>query len=237
MRQNKRDLLSMLSHDLRNPVSVILGNTDFLDGELPPNTPDGILDYISVVKRNSKQLLELIDELSYSIKMDLQNAPLSFGTVDPKELLVEATIGLDYKFRERDIEFVKDVAEDLPEIQGDGPYIIRALGNLMQNALNYSVSGETVRLKLYWSKEAGGSVCFEVSDSGPGIPENDRARVFEKYYRSPRTSYVRGSGLGLHMVKSVVDMHGGKVELESEEGKGSTFRMFFPIEGAKVQGS
>ena len=127
------------------------------------------------------------------------------------------------------IDFTLDEDRYLPPIFVDKRYITRAIGNIVQNAVKYTPEGGRVTIGAHFMPGGQDSVVISVSDTGPGIPEHDRDKIFEKYYRSKGTSGVKGSGLGLAIAKTIVEAHCGRIELESEPGKGSTFRIVLPI--------
>jgi signal transduction histidine kinase len=124
---------------------------------------------------------------------------------------------------------VSDAPEDLPDIVVDGPQIERVLGNLVENAGKYSDPGTEIRVSVQLENRVA---IFRVQDHGPGIPEEYRDQIFEKFFRiksgRPRTP---GTGLGLPICRGVIDAHGGRIWLESEDGKGATFCFSLPADG------
>ena len=131
--------------------------------------------------------------------------------------------------RKNGIEFRADIPDGLPMAVLDKKQVERAIGNLLQNAFNYTPQGGEVKLAAKdLSCDGGKCILVTVSDTGPGISHEDRDKIFNKYYRSPKTAGTRGTGLGLAIVKAVAEAHGGRVEVESELGQGTTCMLYFP---------
>ncbi len=122
-----------------------------------------------------------------------------------------------------------EFAQDVPAINMDVTLVQRAVSNLLQNAVNYTPEGGRISLKTQRAENGGRAfLVISVEDSGIGIPAAEQSKIFQKYYRMSRTSRTGGTGLGLAIVKAVADAHNGRVELTSEEGAGSTFKLFIP---------
>ena len=149
---------------------------------------------------------------------------------DISETLQESIKGLDKSIKKKGITFNVELAEGLSAmVVMDKQLIQRAVANLLQNAFNYTPAGGKITLKAESINEKGNDfTLISVADTGKGIPAEEHESVFEKYYRSPNTEWIRGSGLGLPIVKAVAEAHGGRVELQSEPGKGSTFKIYLP---------
>jgi signal transduction histidine kinase len=132
---------------------------------------------------------------------------------------------------QKGLAFRVEIPDGLPQAVIDAKLVQRAVSNLIQNAMKFTARGGSVTLKAGLAGgEDGGHVAISVSDTGCGIPAEDLKRVFEKYYRSSGSKGVKGSGLGLAIVKAVAEAHGGRVEVESEPGRGSTFVLLLPVE-------
>ena len=155
---------------------------------------------------------------------------LDLFPTDVPEALREAGRGFEKTFKKKGLSFKIEMADGLPKALLDRKLLHRAVSNLLQNAANYTPNGGEITMKAEPVREAGGDfIVISVVDSGKGIPAEEREVVFEKYYRSPRTAGIKGTGLGLAIVKAVAEAHGGRVELTSEPGTGSNFRLFLPV--------
>ena len=160
-------------------------------------------------------------------KLIVYPSPSNMATV-----LQEACSGLEKEMMEKNLTFHAEIAKDLPKVLSiDRKLVRRAVSNLLQNAINYTPAGGSISLK---TQCASGAKCdffvISVADTGPGIAEAELETIFNKYYRSQRTAGTSGTGLGLAIVKAVAEAHGGRVEVESEPGRGSVFRLYLPTD-------
>jgi signal transduction histidine kinase len=126
---------------------------------------------------------------------------------------------------ERSVTMRADLPERLPSVHVDADRIMQALGNLIGNALKFTPSGSTIRVG---AAEVASGVNFFVSDAGPGVPQEDLARVFDRFWTARRTSRTRGTGMGLAIVRGIAEAHGGRAWVEPNPGQGATFYLFIP---------
>ena len=229
LERQRADFYAMVTHDLKSPLTSILGYTDLILSGQAGKFDAAIGEMIEGVNKSGGRLLKIVDDFLALSKMEsgekFQSSPCNI-----RALLVEAAKDFEVMASQRRVNFKIEVPEGLPVVSMERRSMQRAVANLLQNAVNYTPSGGNVTLRAGLRTMPGGeSVEIAVADTGPGIPAGERSRIFERYYRSPRTSGIRGSGLGLAIVKAVAEAHGGSVELESEEGRGSTFRLMLPV--------
>ena len=215
---------SMLSHDIRNPLHIIFNYADMIADE--PHLSPGIRLLLQRIKDNAASTLALVSNFVELGRieagtMHLDRRPTSFRA------LAEEVIGRqDALASGRGVSLQLDAEGDLPPVPADAAYMERALTNLLSNAIKFTPSGGTVALRV--GCEAGRLV-IAVSDTGAGIPRDELPLIFDKYKRGRQTAAVEGSGLGLFIVKSVVDAHGGTIDVESTVGIGSTFTIRLPL--------
>jgi signal transduction histidine kinase len=224
--QQLRDFVSMVAHDLRSPLIVIHGYTEILQEEGEPASNHPQERALVAISTNVEQMLCMTDEL-------LEIAHLQSGTVqlDIEALPIEAVIekvrdSFGHVLAEKRLGLRVDVAPELPCVLGDRSRLNRVLSNLLINAYNYTPAGEIV----VSARPLDGLVEISVSDTGIGIPPEDQDRLFTRFFRGQHR-LVRshgGTGLGLPIARSIVRAHGGKIWVESEVGKGSTFRFTLP---------
>ena len=144
-----------------------------------------------------------------------------------KEIIKEYGRVLKVTKKPSNIEFKTIIPEDLPSISGDPGKLKRVLVNLVSNAVKYNVDYGEVTVEL---RAIDGKVVIEVSDNGPGIPEDNIPHLFERFYRVPdEIGFTEGTGLGLTIAHRIIEEHGGRIEVESELGEGSTFRCILPV--------
>jgi len=222
---------SMLSHDIRNPLNIIFNYADMLSEESQLSAAGRTL--LQRIKDNAASTLNLICnfvELGRieSGTMQLTRRPVSFSD------LIQEVIGRQEALASaRGITVRLDAPPDLPSVSADPAYMERALANLLGNAIKFTPSSGAVAVQL---ATAGGALVIDVHDNGPGIPADELPVIFEKYQRGRQSVTVEGSGLGLFIVKSVVEAHGGAVGVESAVGIGSTFTIRLPLGACEAPG-
>lgn len=223
----RRDFVANVSHELRTPVGAIRLLAETLEGE---TAPDVIDSFLGRIQNESDRLAKLIDTL-----LDLSRiegaVDAEVTQVDLGAIVRESVVSLTAAADEKDIELELDV-EGSPLIMGVSTQLFSAVTNLFANAIKYTEIGGRVngRVVAY-----GEEVAIAVEDTGIGIPQKDLDRVFERFYRVDRGRAVDtgGTGLGLSIVRNVAVNHGGRVEVTSQEGVGSTFSMILPVGGSE----
>jgi len=217
----KNDFVSTVSHELKTPLTSIRLLAERL---LKLKATEGAKqkEYHNLIFTQSYHLSHLIGNILDFSKLEQEGeASYSFEQADLAKLLHETIDAYPAKLTRPDCKLEITIPSDLPLLYLDKEAISRAFVNLLDNALKFSLSGGTVRIAL---KKLDGSVCIEVADQGPGIEEREKKKIFERFYHKGK-----GTGLGLTLVRHIVQGHGGKVELESEKGKGSKFKIVLPI--------
>ncbi len=226
--RDKTDFVSSVTHELRTPVTSMLGYLELLDdGEAGPLNPDQ-QRMLEAIGRNSRRLLSRIEDLLTvsgveAGAMRLQAAPLSV-----RALVDSATSAIVPTMRGRDLTLQVDVADDVGTIVADGEKLDRVLINLLSNATKFTPDGGRITVRV---RRNEGTVTITVADTGIGIPLDEQPRVFERFFRSSNAQElaVPGTGLGLVIVKGIVDLHGGTVTLESSPGVGTEVTVLLPV--------
>jgi PAS domain S-box-containing protein len=227
LERQRRDFIAMVTHDLKSPLTTILGYSELL---LSKGVGLDEQEALDAIYNSGENLSSLVEDFLTISKMGKEGLALDLFPEDTAPLLRQVWKATRIAAAKKSLSFNLDITEDLPNVEFDSRLVQRALTNLLGNAINYTPEGGKITLK---ADKQGDCIVIAVSDTGQGIPQEEQGRVFDKYYRSSKTSGVKGTGLGLVIVKAVAESHGGHVELESEEGKGSTFRMFLPIRQAR----
>lgn len=221
-------LLSNVSHELRTPLATIDGYIDmFRDGELG-EISDTQRDTLSVMSRNAQRLLTLINEMIEFSRMEIRGVRLRLSLFSPSVLLREAASSARPTATSKNLEFAVQTDADVPFIWSDRSKLGQVIGILVSNAVKFSKEGGRIELSVERRGVTG--VAISVRDEGIGIDPRNQARVFNKFYQvdSSMTRRYEGTGIGLSIAKSIVDAHGGRIELESTPGKGSTFTVVLP---------
>ncbi len=225
--ETRRDLVANVSHELRTPLTAIRGYAENLrDGALEdPATGARFVDRILAQSSRLEALLE--DLLALSRLERQEEKPAPGEVVDLAALTEQAVETVRALAAEREVRLHLE-AEKLPALAGSSEALERLLLNLLENAIKYNREGGTVTVDL---RRRQGEIFVEVADTGIGIPQRDLPRIFERFYRvdSGRSREEGGTGLGLAIVKHAAQLHGGRVEVESELGRGSTFRVVLPL--------
>ncbi len=231
----KSDFVSMVSHELRTPLTSIIGFSELLAeahiGELTKEQEE----YIRQILRKGKDLLSLINDLLDTGRLESGKLALRYREVDLEDVILSVRSSTRH-VTESLPTINTHIPEDLPAFEGDTSKITQVLTNLVTNALKFSPPGSPVDIiarKIPGRRESdrGNLIQISVKDRGIGIPEEERQRIFDQFIQvqqgSSRT--FQGAGLGLYICKSFVELHGGKIWVDSNVGEGSTFHFTIPI--------
>ena len=225
--QVRRDFVANVSHELRTPLSILRGYIETLLDS--PKTPrEELARILRVMERHSKRLDLLAEDLLTLAQLESGNPNLQMGTVDLSSFLPEMVRDWEKKLTSKQLNMSVDVPPDLSPIRVDRTRLQEALYNLLDNAVKYSRQHGEIRLS---ARQGDGEIELTVSDDGIGIATEDLPRIFERFYRADKArspDKVRGTGLGLAIVKHIAQLHGGRVEAESELDKGTTIRVVLP---------
>lgn len=223
--KSRKQLLADIAHELRNPLSIVQGNLEaWLDGVIAP-TPGQIASvYDETVLLN--RLITDLRELSLAQAGQLKLHP---ERINLKELIDAEVTGFQARIQEKGITLECDVIPELPELKLDRDRIKQVLHNLLENALRFTPAGGAIHVKA--AQRMDGHVLVSVTDTGSGIDAADLPHVFDHFYKADKSRQrVHGNaGIGLALVKNYVELHGGKVWVESEQGRGSSFYFSLPV--------
>jgi two-component system phosphate regulon sensor histidine kinase PhoR len=223
----RRDFVANVSHELRTPLTAIQGFAETLLGGAIDD-PQNRGRFLEIILEHSRRLARLTEDLLMLSKMDAERLELEFSRIGVAQFIESCVETVQHRASERDLRISVNMPQRLPDIAGDRRRLAEVLQNLLDNALQYTLSGGLIMV----SAEAGeDEVVFTVSDTGIGIPRADQPRIFERFYRVDvaRSREVGGTGLGLSIAKHLVDAHGGRIWVESEVGRGSQFHFSAPI--------
>jgi PAS domain S-box-containing protein len=226
------DMTAMIYHDLRSPLGNIVSSLDMMSTFLPEK--EGTLrSMLNIANNSTARIQRLINSLLDINRLETGQQILDQKAVDPIALMVEAIRDVQPSLNGRNQTLEKKTSTVLPLIFVDVDMIHRVLINLIENASKFSpVEGRIV----VGADTNGTHVKYSVSDNGPGIPEADRERIFEKFIRLRGKERASGLGVGLAFCKLAVQGHGGQIGLESEVGKGTTFWLTLPVAQKKITG-
>jgi two-component system phosphate regulon sensor histidine kinase PhoR len=230
----RRDFVANVSHELRTPLTAIRGYVEALL-DAPPR-PEETRRFLEIIARHSSRMERLVKDLLRLARLDAGQEALETAPCSVEALFAGVIADLTPVIEGRDQEVDVQVAADAATVSGDPAKLHDVLRNLVENASNYSPEGS--RIELSSEVESGGSgagansgfVVVRVADRGPGIPESDLTRIFERFYRvdKDRSRESGGTGLGLSIVRHLVELHGGQVKVENRRDGGAMFTVRLP---------
>ena len=227
--QMKIDFVHHVSYELRAPLTTIIGFAHFLsDPSTGPLTPKQA-EYLDYVTKSTNALLALTNNILDLATIDAGAMKLELGPVDIGKAIAAATEGIQDRLATDRIRLKVEIAPNIGSFVGDERRVVQVLYNLLANAVGFSPQGSTVGVS---ARRTERNVVFTVTDSGPGIPPDVKDKVFDWFESHSQGSRHRGAGLGLSLVRSFVELHGGKVRVDSTVGKGTTVTCDFPIDQA-----
>jgi signal transduction histidine kinase len=231
----KSEFLANMSHELRTPLNAILGFTEMIIDGLYGEVPAEMKEPLADVQVNGRHLLRLINDVLDLAKIESGRMELALSEYSVAEIVGSVRASLRSLAAEKGIEFTTEVPADLPVAEGDAGRLTQCLMNLAGNALKFTKKGKvTIGVAL----DEDGMLTYRVSDTGIGIPPEEVENVFAEFRQvdATVTRQFGGTGLGLSITKKFVEMHGGRIWVESEVGKGSTFFFRVPLKVVAEEG-
>ncbi len=222
----KSDFVSSVSHELRTPLASILGfsSTILRDKKMDAEVKE---EFINIIYQESQRLSKLIEDILNISRIESGRVTYKLSKIIFEPIVTEIIEVHKIQADEKGIQIIKKFSNEPSEIFADPDAMKQVLSNLYGNAIKFTPDGGQIITKLY--KENAHTI-FELSDTGIGIPAQEQKKIFDKFYRVYRPGLeIKGTGLGLSIVKEILDAHNINIEIHSEENKGSTFRLFFPV--------
>jgi two-component system phosphate regulon sensor histidine kinase PhoR len=221
----RRDFVANVSHELRTPLTAVRGYIEALEDDAL--TPNERRDFLGIVRRHTERMERLVRDLLRLARIEAGQETLDIGSWPTEAMFRSVTTELATPIQGRKLAVETRVAPEAALIAGDAAKLHDSLRNLIENAVNYSPEGGRIELQARIEDE---EVALSIGDEGPGIPDSDLARIFERFYRVER-SRARdpgGTGLGLSIVKHLVELHGGRVTVENRQPHGALFTIHLP---------
>ncbi len=216
----KNEFIAMVSHDLKNPIGAVLGFSDLMEKAGPLNEEQK--DFVGRIRHASGRMHELVLNMLELIRIDL-GVELTLMPVDLHDLLSSVNHDIQAQARAKEQELIVELPQGRPQVLGSVSRLRQVLYNLIGNAIKYSPPGGQISVEV---DQEGSKIWISISDTGYGIPSEDLPFIFDKFYRAylKETKDIEGNGLGLTIVKAIVEQHKGEIEVESVLDEGSTFR-------------
>ncbi len=224
--QERSRFMNRAAHNLRAPLAALASMLEVVRDGYLGNMNDDLQRHLSRIDQRVQNMLLLINELMALAKSQSRQRRREFGSVDLKAVTERIHQTFEEKTAEKKLSFTVTVPEDLPKIKGDEEMVEQMLENLVSNAVKYTPEGGRIGMTFWPGVDE--TVRIVLSDSGVGIPKDEIHRLFTEFFRGSNVKNVIGTGLGLTIVKEIVDQHGGQIQVESEEGLGTTFVIYLP---------
>ncbi len=223
----RRDFVANVSHEFKTPLTAIQGFAEtLLSGAI--DDPQNRVRFLQIILEHSRRLARLTDDLLKLSKMDAERPELEVCRLRVAQLIESCLETSQHRAAGKNLRISMNMPQRLPDIAGDRRLLAEVLQNLLDNAIQYTQPGGQIMLS---AEDGEGEVIFTVSDTGIGIPQAEQPRIFERFYRVDvaRSREVGGTGLGLAIAKHLVEVHGGRIWVESEVGQGSQFHFSVPV--------
>jgi signal transduction histidine kinase len=226
----KTAFISHVSYELRTPLTNIIGFAELLTSPATGPLNERQRDYLGDIQTSSDSLLIIINDILDLATIDAGALDLSIAPVKAKEVIEAAVVGVRERIKHGGLELQVRVSEDAQDFVADGKRVTQVLFNLLSNAIGFSEYGGTITIDC---RREDDMIAIAVEDKGRGIPEDYQENAFDRFETRPQGSRHRGAGLGLTIVKNLVELHGGTVSLDSAPGVGTTVTVRLPVKPAR----
>jgi PAS domain S-box-containing protein len=231
-RRARDSVLANISHEFRTPLAAQLASIELLQENLRDLPPDQLEELVSSLRRGSLRLTRLIDNLLESVRIESGQLAIRRQDLQLADVVDDARELVASLFGQRGQTLSVEIPDDLPILLGDPPRLVQVFVNLLANANKFGPEGSTVRVTAHAD---GDQVIATVEDAGPGVLDNERGSIFERFHRAAdQEPEPRGLGLGLWIVKSIVERHGGRVEATRTTDGWTRFVVVLPVASAAV---
>ncbi len=220
----REEVLGVVSHDLRNPITAISMCARALD-ENPPTSEQARHELLTTIRESAAWTNRLIQDLLDEASLEQGRLSVEAWPSEPAQLVLQTWHMFEVEAMQHGVSLAQRLPTNLPLVMADSARIVQVLGNLVRNALKFTPSGGQITIG---AEPRDGQVVFSVRDTGPGVAPEHQMRVFERYWQSSDAARIRGTGLGLSIAKGMVEAHGGTIWLESIPGQGATFLFSIP---------
>jgi signal transduction histidine kinase len=231
-KRQREEFVAMMTHDLKSPLTVIMGYVQALLGEMPEKVDASLHLFVREMDKSAGKMLSMIDDVLDAYRLEAGLLHVERRPCNVRTLLEGCCSDGEREAVVHGSAFFSEIRPDLPQLNLDGKQITRVFANLIGNAVKFTPRRGTIRVS---SDLQDGFLLVEVSDTGIGIPPDEVPRIFNKYFRAAGAKGFKGTGLGLTISKAIVEAHGGSIGVESQAGQGSRFSVLLPLDCEKPQ--
>lgn len=224
----QKDFINNMTHEFKTPISTIAVSTEVLKDPNIVNQPERLFSYASIIEKENTRLKNQVERVLQMARLDKEDIGLKKESTNIHHLLEEAIRNSTVALREKGGEVTTSLQASKPEVQVDKLHVTNTFSNLIDNAIKYCTGKPEIFIQTL---NRNNGIVIEIQDNGIGISTENQKRVFQKFFRvsTGNVHDVKGFGLGLSYVKTIVEAHGGSIDLKSEPGKGSKFSIYFPV--------
>jgi PAS domain S-box-containing protein len=237
----KSEFIAAISHELRTPLTAIKGYTELLIMSVAGDVTPDQRRFLDIIRVNADRMVELVNNVIHIAGLERDAVQLNLRQVDVREIIKEALEAIRPLATARQLTLRVELQRELPLLEADSPRLRQILDNLLSNACHFTYPGGRITVRAWAQRDVTQPgpqvyIIIAVADTGVGIPPEEQERIFERFYRAdnPLQMEAGGMGVGLAVVKSLVEAHGGRVWVESHVGQGSVFHIALPVEREHV---
>ena len=229
LEQLKTDMIRIASHDLRNPVGVILGYIELIQQFSGDTLDPKLKNFLEIIERSAHRMEKITTDILSLERIESSFRSKKSETLNLCALVYEVCRDFGDQAQARELALKREIPDEAITVRGDSVQLREAIGNFITNAIKYTPPGGSITVALQQEKQ---EAVLRVIDTGYGIPEDQQDKLFQAFHRveSEQTAAIEGTGLGLYLVRNIVERHGGALIFESIYGKGSTFGFRLPVE-------
>lgn len=223
----QKDFINNMTHEFKTPISTIAVSTEVLKDTNIAQQPERLLQYATIIENENKRLKQHVERVLQMAKLDKEDVGLKKETVNLHEIIQEVAQSIDLALQERQGSIQLNLNARSSNLPADRHHLTNVIFNLLDNAIKYCTSKPSIAIQTELN---AGTLSLTVKDNGIGISDENKRRIFQKFYRVPTGNVhdVKGFGLGLHYVKQIVEAHRGRITVASEPGKGCAFTILLP---------
>jgi two-component system phosphate regulon sensor histidine kinase PhoR len=225
LQTTRRELIGNISHEFRTPLAGIKAMVETMRGGAIDDKKLS-LDFLNRIDEEIDRLTQMVAELTELSRIETGRTELKLEPIDLNRLIAEVVAQFSHQAKRQQLAVKQKTAADLPPVPADRDRLRQVISNLVHNAIKFTPPRGTITVA---TAVEGGSVRVDIADSGAGIARDDLSHVFERFYKGDKARSGEGTGMGLAIAKHVVEAHGGKIRVQSEEGKGATFSFTLPL--------